>query len=78
MGENQIGIDVSSRPSIEITLNNIALSCENCGQILPEGILSLRPRKEARFICRSCLNLFPIKIDDIKKENKGNSNSGCY
>jgi hypothetical protein len=78
MGENPIGIDIGSRPSLEITLTNVALHCENCNQILPEGILSLRPRKEARFICFGCLELHATKIKDLKKsENGKSSNQGC-
>ena len=68
MGENNTGIpDVGPRPSIEITFDNIALSCDNCGEIIPEGIISLRPRKEARFICIRCLKLNLDKINDNKK-----------
>ena len=77
LGENNIGIDVGPRPSVEITINNIALSCENCGQVLPEGILSLRPRKEARFICSNCLQLNLNKIEDNKKSGNGELSSGC-
>ena len=73
MGENQIGKDVGSRPSLEITLMNIALHCENCNQIVPEGVISLRPRKEARFVCLGCLELNAIKIKDLKNREKGKS-----
>lgn len=78
MGENKGGIQNGPRPSIQITLDNIALPCENCDLISAEGIISLRPRKEARFICSRCLKLNNDKIEDMKKSgNIGNSNQGC-
>jgi len=77
VGENYFGPDISDRPSIEITLNNIALSCDNCGQILPEGLISRRPRSSARFICTRCIKLNLDKIEDLKKSEIIEHSHGC-
>lgn len=79
MGENpEVNMfNIESRPSIEITITNITLNCENCGLIEPEGIISLRPRSSARFICLRCLKLNIDKIKYLKKSGNIEQSHSC-